>query len=241
VPYVLHCHGDDVRDVERRVWAPVIRLAIQRARHVYFSTPDLEEPLKRIRADAEFLPNPIDVDQFRPEPLPSDAEDVLIACALAENKGVGAILEACAMLNREMPGVRVTAFESGAGAAAAQELANVLLLVHQPREKLPALMTRHRVIVGQVHEGAVGMVELESLACARPVVAWFTYGEAYAEPPPFVQARTGEQIAAAITGLLEDPAGAARAGAAGREWVCRYHNAATMAERVEALAISYRR
>ena len=79
VPYVLHCHGDDVRDVDRRVWAPLIRLALKRARHVYYSTPDLREALMRIRPDAEFLPNPIDIEQFHPCPLPPDAEDVLVA------------------------------------------------------------------------------------------------------------------------------------------------------------------
>lgn len=237
VPYVLHCHGDDVRDVERRVWAPVIRLALKRARHVYYSTPDLREPLMRIRPDAEFLPNPIDIEQFAPSPLPADADDVLVACALAENKGVENIIAACRILAVDRPAARVTAVAGGRGTADAQALPNVLLLMHQPRAKLPALMARHRVIIGQVHQGAVGMVELESLACARPVITWFTYPEAYDEPPPFVQAHSGEEIAAAVARLLDDPAESARVGAEGRAWVERQHNAANIAERIEALAI----
>ena len=241
VPYVLHCHGDDVRDVERRIWAPVIRLAIRKARHVYYSTPDLQEPLMRMRPDAEFLPNPIDIEQFAPQPLPADAEDVLIACALSDNKGAPAILDACRLLAGERPAVRVDAFAGGVHTREANELANVLLLAHQPREKLPSLMSRHRVIVGQVHQGAVGMVELESLACARPVVSRFTFDFAYPAPPPFVQASDGREIAAAIERLLDDPAAAAEIGRAGRAWVCRFHNAASMAERVEALAISFQR
>lgn len=241
VPYVLHCHGDDVRDVSRRIWAPVITLAIRRARHVYYSTPDLKEPLMAIRPDAEFLPNPIDIERFRPQPLPSDAEDVLIACALAENKGVENILDACRELETECPAVRITAVAGGSGTAAADMLPNVLLLMHQPREKLPQLMARHRVIIGQVHQGAVGMVELEALACGRPVVAYFTYDEAYPEPPPFVAAHTGAEIAAAITSLLDDAGDRERLGREGRAWVERNHNAAQMAERVEALAIRFAR
>jgi glycosyltransferase involved in cell wall biosynthesis len=241
VPYVLHCHGDDVRDVERRIWAPLIRLAIRKARHVYYSTPDLAEPLHRMRPDAEFLPNPIDVEQFRPQPLPDDAEDVLIACALSENKGVSAILDGVERLSHSRPAARVTAFAGGSHTARAEALPNVLLLVHQPRAKLPGLMARHRVIVGQVHQGAVGMVELESMACARPVIAWFTYADAYPEPPPFVQASTGEEVAAAAERLLDDPLRAAEIGAAGRAWVCRHHDAAAMAERLEALAASFQR
>ncbi|MEO8539001.1 MAG: glycosyltransferase family 4 protein [bacterium] len=241
VPYVLHCHGDDVRDVSRRVWAPVIRLAIKRARHVYYSTPDLKEPLLEIRPDAEFLPNPIDIETFHPEPLPDDATDVLVACALAENKGVENILAACAELSHTSPDVGISGFAGGSGTAEAQALPNVLLLMHQPRAKLPLLMARHRVIIGQVHQGAVGMVELEALACGRPVIAYFTYPDAYSEPPPFCVAHTGPQIAAAVTRLLNDDVERERLGEAGRAWVERNHNAAQMAERVEALAIRFSR
>ena len=237
VPYVLHCHGDDVRDVDRRVWAPVIRMAIKHARHVYYSTPDLREPLLRIRQDVEFLPNPIDIEQFVPQAVPDDAEDVLVACALSENKGVANILAGCAKLFADRPEVRVTAVAGGNGTAEAERLPNVLLLMHQPRAKLPGLMARHRVIVGQVYQGAVGMVELESLACARPVITWFIYGDAYPEPPPFVVALDGEAIAAAAMRLLDDPAEAKRIGQAGREWVVRYHNAGAIAERLEARAM----
>jgi glycosyltransferase involved in cell wall biosynthesis len=236
VPYVLHCHGDDVRDVERRIWAPMIRLAIRRARHVYYSTPDLREPLLRIRPDVEFLPNPIDIDEFVPQPLPADAGDVFVACALAENKGVANILDAMRRLGQSAPSVRLTAVAGGIGTAEAEEMPNVLLLMHQPRRKLPTLMARHRVIVGQVHQGAVGMVELEALACGRPVVTWFTYNDSYPEPPPFVQALRGEEIATAIRRLLDDPAEAARIGAASREWVVRHHNAGTIAAKIEELA-----
>lgn len=241
VPYVLHCHGDDVRDVSRRVWAPVIRLAIKRARHVYYSTPDLREPLIAIRPDAEFLPNPIDIERFRPEPLPADADDVLVACALAENKGVENILAACRQLEAERPALRISAVAGGSGTAAADLLPNVLLLMHQPREKLPQLMARHRVIIGQVYQGAVGMVELEAMACGRPVIVHFTYDEAYAEPPPFVHAHSGQDIAAAVERLIDDEAERERLGGEGRAWVERHHNAAQMAERVEALALRYAR
>ena len=237
VPYVLHCHGDDVRDVDRRIWAPVIRLAIRRASHVYYSTPDLRQPLLRIRQDVEFLPNPIDIEHFRPAPLPEDADDVLIACALAENKGASAILQAVRLLAETRPGIRVEAFAGGSATAEAQQLPNVLVLLHQPRHKLAALFSRHRVIVGQVHQGAIGMVELEALACGRPVVCHFTYNDAYDEAPPFVQAANAEDVATAVVALLDNPTDAARIAAAGPPWVARYHNAAVIAERIENLAI----
>jgi len=241
VPYVLHCHGDDVRDINRRVWAPLIKLAIRRARHVYYSTPDLREELIAIRPDAEFLPNPIDVEAFRPIPVPPDALDVFIACALSENKGVEHILEACQTLAVTHPNVRITAVSGGEASPAFDALANVVLLVRQPRAKLPGLMGRHRVIVGQVHQGAVGMVELESMACGRPVVCDFRFQDAFSEPAPFVQAHEGAEIVEAVLALLADPADVDRVGALGRHWVVRHHNADVMAERVEELAKSFLR
>jgi glycosyltransferase involved in cell wall biosynthesis len=238
VPYVLHCHGDDVRDASRRVWAPLIRLVIRRANHVYYSTPDLREPLQKIRPDVEFLPNPIDVETFRVEPLPEDADPLFVACALNENKGVGHLLEAFRILASNCPEVLIHALAGGSRTAEAEAMPNVLLLMHQPRQKLPGLLARHRVILGQVYQGAVGMVELEAMACGRPVVSWFTYQDAYPGPAPFVQAHLGSEIAAAVARLLDDPAECARIGAVGRAWVERNHSAAAMAERVEALALA---
>jgi glycosyltransferase involved in cell wall biosynthesis len=82
------------------------------------------------------------------------------------------------------------------------------------------------------------MVELEALACGRPVVSWFTYGDAYPEAPPFVNAFTGPEIAAAVRNLLAEPGEASRIGKAGRAWVVANHNADSIAERIEARAIA---
>jgi glycosyltransferase involved in cell wall biosynthesis len=85
------------------------------------------------------------------------------------------------------------------------------------------------------------MVELEAMACGRPVIVHFTYDGAYSEPPPFVRAHSGPEIAAAVERLIADLPERERLGAAGREWVVRNHNAAQMAERVEQLAMRYSR
>jgi len=171
-------------------------------------------------------------------PSPATA---FVACALAENKGVGNILAACEQLEAERPAARITAVAGGSGTERANGLANVLLLMHQPREKLPALMARHRIIIGQVHQGAVGMVELEAMACGRPVIAYFTYDAAYDEPPPFVNAHSGPEIAAAVERLLDDATERERLSVEGRGWVERNHNAAHIAERIEQLALRFAR
>lgn len=234
VPYVLHCHGDDVRDLARRPWRGLIRLALRRAAHLYYSTPDLARWCRGVRPDAEFLPNPVDVELFAPAPLPLDARDVFVVCALSENKGARRILEAVRELSRRRPGLRVTAVAGGELTREFQALPTVVLLLHQPRERLPALMARHRVLIGQVHEGAIGMVELEGMACGRPVVASFTFADVYGGEAPVVHAATPAEIVAAVERLLDDTAEAERVGAAGRAWVEAHHDARKVAARVEA-------
>lgn len=235
-PYILHCHGDDVRDLARPLRRPIIRAALKGAGHVFYSTPDLRALVEEVRPDGEFLPNPIDTDVFKCAELDSDAIDVFIACSLSSNKGVANLLEACRLLAERRPRVRVTAIAGGEATRQFDALPNVTLIAHQPRFKLPALMARHRVIVGQAHAGAVGMVELEGMASARPVVCWFNFDEAYSEAPPFVRAHGGEEIFEAISGLLDDPARAAEIGCRGREWVKRHHALERIAARVEAVA-----
>jgi phosphatidyl-myo-inositol dimannoside synthase len=69
----------------------------------------------------------------------------------------------------------------------------------------------------------LGMVFLEAAACGRPVVA----GTSGGAPEAVLDGRTGhvvdprspDAVAAAISGLLDDPAAARAMGAAGRSWV----------------------
>src|SRR3990170_804339 len=66
-PYVLHCHGTDVRGV-----APgsprgrYLGVVMRRAALVLVSTPDLLDDAARLVADPVYLPNPIDTSLFTP-------------------------------------------------------------------------------------------------------------------------------------------------------------------------------
>lgn len=233
-PYVLHCHGDDVRDLAQRVRRPIIELALKRAAHVYYATPDLWPQLEAIRPDAEFLPNPIDTDLFRPTQMEEGGPDIFIACSLNANKGVENILEACELIVAARPNVRITALAGGEQTRAFDDFAQVTLVTYQPRTKLPALVGRHRVIIGQAHNGAIGMTELEAMACGRPVVTHFVYDDAYDEPPPLVRAHSGEEIAAAALQLLDEPQRAQEIGCASRTWIEHNHDVRKISERLEA-------
>ena len=240
LPYVLHCHGDDVRDLQRPLRRPVIRRAIERARYVFYSTPDLAPLVTAIRADAEFLPNPVDTALFAPHEVEPRGADILIACSLSANKGVANILEFVRIFATERPAARITAIAHGEAADSFAAFPNVTLISHQVRQKLPALISQHRVVVGQAHKGAIGMVELEAMSCGRPLVASFEHNTAYAEPPPVVNARSGQEIAAAVIALLDDPERAEEIGARSREWILRHHDRRVVAARLADVLASGR-
>ena len=235
VPYILHVHGDDVRSIGPLRKA-ITKPALSGAAHVFYATPELARPVHRYRLDAEFLPNPVDTRLFSPAPDPAGGDDVYIACWIEENKGAAHLLEACRVLLAERPAVRITALARGPYIADFAELPNVLLIEPGPRRKLPALIARHKVVVGQVRHGAVGMAEIEAMACGRPLVARFRYGRAYPEPPPIVNAGDGRAIAAAVLQLLDAPAERLALGEETRSWVESHHAREVAVARVEAVA-----
>lgn len=235
-PYILHCHGADVWALTPLTRRATVR-ALQQAGHVYYSTPDLAPHVLPTRPDAEFLPNPIDTRTFRPLQPARDRKRVYICCALDDLKGGPRILAACRSLADTRPDIQVTAVAGGKYTAAFGALSNVTLIPRQQRSKLPEVIGRHGVVIGQVNLGAAGMAELEAMACARPVVCLFSFDAAYSEPPPFVHATEGQDIAAAVIRLVDDAELRQRISDDGRAWIERYHDLDAVAERVERVAL----
>lgn len=234
-PYLLHCHGTDLRGTTA-VTRPLIKNALRGARHVFYSTPDLERYVRDVRQDGEFLPNPIDTGHFTPSQPASARSNVLICCGLTEVKGAGRLLKACQQLASEHPEIRITAIGGGEYTPQFQALPNVTVIARQPRWKLPSLINAHGIVLGQVKLGSAGMAELEAMACSRPVVTWFNELHAYSEPPPYVPAVDGPDIAHAVAKLTLDPSERQRLGEAGRSWVLAHHGLEQVVSRVEAVA-----
>ena len=235
IPYILHCHGTDLRE-STPFTRPLIRNALRHARHVFYSTPDLARYVHAVRPDGEFLPNPIDSTLFNCERLPSEARDVFICCGLTEVKGVERIYNACRRLGELRPDIRLTAVGGGKFASEFAALNNVTLIPRQRRSNLPGIINRHAVVLGQARLGAIGMAELEAMACARPVVTWFNQPHVYADEPPCIRAVDGYDLAQAVAQLIDDPALRDSVGAAARTWVRRYHGLDEVIDRVEAVS-----
>lgn len=233
-PYVLHCHGTDVRDPASYT-RPMVRQALCRARRVAVATPDLLAIVRPFRADATFIPNPIDVGVFAESTPVEEARGIYLCSALSRIKGAPILLDACRRLAELRPDIEVTAIAGGDLTPAFAELPNVHLLPRQARSALPALINRHAVVLGQMKLGILSMAELESMACGRPVIQRFDFGDAYDEAPPVVRALDGHDLAHEAIRLHDDARERATLGRESREWVRRFHALDRVSERVESL------
>jgi glycosyltransferase involved in cell wall biosynthesis len=234
-PYFLHCHGTDIRhslyDPIRR-W-PVIQ-SLKRARAVFFSTPDLASSVRSIRPDAIFLPNPINIDRFWPAVEPKNQPlKILIGSAFHRVKKVNVAFEAVQQLLTQRPEVKVTAIDQGPDRKRYYGKAGVTFTAPVPYEQMPVLINTHDIVVGQFGIGSLGMMELESLACGKPVVAYAEFVDCYPEPPPVFSANQPAQVAEYLLSLVDDLALRRNSGEQGRAWVQQYHGYITIARLLE--------
>ena len=234
-PYFLHCHGSDIRHGLRdpiRRW-PVIQ-SLKRAQTFFFVTPDLAPLVRSIRPDAVFLPNPVNIDRFHPS---AGSENrplrVLIVSALHPAKRVEVAFEAVRLLLVQHPEVQVTAIDWGPERKHYLGMPGVTFTAPVPYASMPALIHSHDIIIGQFGIGSMGMAELESLACGKPVVSFFEQADWYPEPPPVFSTNQPLQAAEYLATLVKNPVLRRERGEQGWDWVQQYHGYITVAQQLE--------
>lgn len=237
-PYVLHCHGSDMRGVTpASAWGLEVSPFLRRARRVYYTTPDLEPWVRAFRPDATFLPNPIEIPTRRPAgATAAPARDVLVGVRLDPIKGVDEIAAALGALLAARPGTTLTVIDQGVGVERIAALGGrgVVVVPPVPHDELPALLARHRSAIGQMRVGAIGNYELEAMAAGLPVAAAFAYPGSYPTPVPIVDGETAETRGRALAALLDDPEACVAMGARAAAWVAANHGMEAVAERLVA-------
>ena len=226
-------------------------------------------------ARVEVIGNGIDTDEYRPDPATDLVErigvdprrpSVLFVGRVTRQKGLTHLLDAAPLLD---PGAQLVLC---AGAADTPELAaeieaklervragraGVVWIERMlPRRELIQLLTHATVLVCPSIYEPLGIVNLEAMACATPVVATATGGipevvedgvtgllvpfDPVDDPTrtPRDPERFARDIADRVNRLLADPAEAARMGRLGRERAADEFSWRSVAERVAAV---YRR
>ena len=225
-PYFLHCHGSDIRrDLKdwRRRW--FIEKSIQRAQKVFFATPDLADILLPLRPDAIFLPNPLNTDQFHP--LPQQIHKplkLLLGSAFYTVKGIESAMAGLQAIIQQYPEIQVTAFALGPEYPRYQESPGFRFIKPVSHVDMPTLYHNHDLVIGQFKIGSLGMVELESLACGKPVICYYVKNQYDTSPPPVINAQSTTQITESIAYLSQNPAEILVLGQRGRQWITETHD-----------------
>ncbi|XAS66176.1 hypothetical protein V3C33_11745 [Micrococcaceae bacterium Sec5.7] len=231
-PYALTLHGTDIRE---NYWQDehhaTMKQDIDAAGHVWYTTPDLREKAESARADAEYLPAPVDVHEL-PQWAPSSRPRVFFPSRWDASKGGDALLQTASEVISAVggaDGVEVVGLDWGDRAAEAAALGITLLPRMSKDRFLQELATAH-VAVGQV-AGILAVSELQAMGIGVPTV--------FADPvdgyPDDVAAvcvgRAG--VAQAVRESLADPHALSQK-LCGPEYVRRNHGAPALLPRLEA-------
>ena len=241
-PSFLHFHGSDIRrDYHWPVFKTIMDLGCRRAAKVIYATPDIAEDVKRIRADAIFLPDPIDTDVFVPAVEENKRDEVTILCVskMDRTKGMHILFPAIEQIWQRCPRAKVVLFGFGNNLDAAKGFfakhagnPNLVISPRVSRQEMINRMQSTSVIIGQLELGALGCSELEAMACGKPVVARFTYPQFYPEPPPVCSSSTPEEVCDQVIQLLDDDQLRKKVGLESRKWVMAYHDKKVVARKM---------
>jgi glycosyltransferase involved in cell wall biosynthesis len=240
IPFIVHCHGSDVR---YRLQRPCFRLMLttifRRAAAVMCITPDLLPVVRSVRPDAIFFPAPIDTERFAPgvdnRQLLSQPWTILLFARLDVTKGVDISTQGIARFAQRHAGIRVQLLDWGDLRERYKRQYAQRFEFISPVEpgKVADLIRFADVIVGQVALGALGLSDLQAMSCAKPVIASFRYEDAYPTPPPLCQATSAEEVYEHLEYLFQHPEGAMALGQRAREWVIHNHDYRTLVSKLE--------
>ena len=235
-PYVLHLHGTDIRTQ----WADPahhdeIQRAVDGAAHVFYANLDTIEAAVTARADAEYLPSPINLHRLPARALPVAGEPprILFVSRWEQVKGAAANIELAGSLRRALPDAQLIGLDWGplAGEAAA---AGVRLLPRLAHDAYLDVVAAATVAVGQARP-ILALSEFEAMAIGVPTAA---LGERVPRPddgstPPVIEGDL-DAVVGGIRAAVADPGGTADA-LGGSSWARSHHDPAPLVPRLQAV------
>ena len=178
----FHTHrerGHRFYPLSRPLLAPLMRRV---SRRIAVSTAARHTVARHFPGHYAIVPNGIDVARFRaaadrPSALSPDQPHVLYVGRLEPRKGVGHLIDAMALVKRDIPRVRLVIVGSGPEREALEKRAlaadlETLFVGHVSDDCLPAYYQAADVVCSPALGGeSFGIVLLEAMAAGRPVVA----------------------------------------------------------------------
>ncbi|MEM1725539.1 MAG: glycosyltransferase, partial [Candidatus Bathyarchaeia archaeon] len=206
-PLIGHAHGSDLRiALKHPIWGRIVKQNLMKCDKVLVSTPDILAIAREFREDAEYLPNPVNMQVFYPNPMTkrSEKKRVLIAsdCNWAV-KGTDIAIRALSKIKDE---VEVSIIKHGVDFEKTVALARSLglqlkILPKVPHQKMREYYWDNDIIIDQFKVGSLGMVSLEAIACGRPAITYVSTKYPEYKDFPLKDVNTEEKIIDSIIGL----------------------------------------
>lgn len=237
------------RELRPKQWEPLLWRCTDR---LICNAPMLREravnELGVPRGRVAVVPNCVDTERFRPaEVRPEGPPRIVSVARLVRDKSPLALLEAFALVRRQLPQARLTMVGDGPlrprveARIAELGLTQAVRIVTGCGEVRPHLAQADVFALASRREGSPNAV-LEAMAAGLPVAASRTGGI----PDLVEHGRTGlltqpedpHDLAAALLRLLQDESLRASLGAAAREQAVRAHSPEAMARATEAVLLA---
>ncbi|HYS98535.1 MAG TPA: glycosyltransferase family 4 protein [Candidatus Dormibacteraeota bacterium] len=223
--FLVQAHGSDLhKAINTPGLSSLNRRVLERARVIFYVTPNLEPYIHRFADRARYLPNPIDVRSPAPRArAPEGVRRVVIFTRLDPVKGVERIFPAVERLSQI---VEVTALAWGPLArdytARYRGFVNFVDLV--PHEQVTEFLEQFDLVVGQMEQGILSLSELEAMAAGKPLITGIDRDLYPGDKPPVVSSDNPDQLVAQVEALHGDVKRLADLAREGREWVRRNHS-----------------
>jgi glycosyltransferase involved in cell wall biosynthesis len=243
-PTICHLHGSDIRSTIRGPYGWIVRNNLRTANKVIVAVPDILRIAKSYRADAEYVPNPVNLDLFSPASIENrrKALRVFFASALSFVKGAQHFVEQFALYQRANPDSILHIIRYGENQSEIIELLTkrrVRYKLHEPvpHEEMPNLYHSSDVVVTDFRLGYLHLTSLEAMACNRPVLQYVDeglYSRVRMPVPPVGRIDNVEEIANELH-RLADPSARERISKEQLAYVRRYHNPTIASNRMAEL------
>lgn len=155
LPFILHCHGSDVRraTITGRKKLPfhygvISKYIRKRSTKIFLSTPDLIEFVP----EGEYVPNPVDLEAFRPMPEVGKSTKTLIC---------GKFLRGSRIFDLISPEKEYDCVNTGDDIVFPS---NVRMLPFVPYENFPEFLNRYKEMIGTLFD-LISMTRFCAMAC----------------------------------------------------------------------------
>ncbi len=234
-------HAYHSRPWPYKIGRPVfLRLLNKLHGKIAVSQPALEYVSRYLPADYRIIPNGIDTEHFTPdgsrrEEFADGRVNLLFVGRLEARKGLHHLLDACARVKKALPGFRLIVVGPGTVLRRKYQAMvklldiedNVTFVGYVPTSELPSYYRTADIFCAPATGGeSFGIVLLEAMACAKPVIATSITGYASVirdgEDGLLVPPKDDEALAQAILRLVDDKPLRERLAAQGRRKAQRY-------------------